>query len=242
MANASGRCVICGASPTVKVHLFPRALVKRIRGDEKNLVEGSRNEAGIKITQSGHWDEDFLCGAHEHAFATSDDYAARFYRRFERGAVLSSTGKSYELGNPRPDLLLRFVYATVWRYVASNQGQKNNLQLGPYRDHFERVLFEGEEPFLEALISRSNIVDRRGKSVSLGIPPYRRKLMGRTVWHSSLAGFDFYLKTDQRSYPLDLKEFLINDNDPITIPVIDPLRFDSIPMLQPIFMQMLKAG
>jgi hypothetical protein len=51
-----------------------------------------------------------------------------------------------------------------------------------------------------------------------------------------------YLKTDQRSFPADWEQFLINGNDPVTLPLIDPLRFDSIPMFRPIFTQMLKAG
>ena len=242
MANAKGRCVVCGASPTVKVHLFPRALTKRIRGDEKNLVEGSRHQPGIKISQSGHWDDELLCEAHERAFADADDYAARFWRRFERQARLSDTGNSYTVSNPRPDLLLRFVYASVWRYVASREGSRHNLELGPYRQQFERVLFNGAPPILQALVSRSNIVDLRGKRIEIGVPPYRRKLLQWTVWHFSLAGFDFYLKTDQRSFPADWEQFLINGNDPVTLPLIDPLRFDSIPMFRPIFTQMLKAG
>jgi hypothetical protein len=183
-----------------------------------------------------------LCDPHEQAFGLLDDYTARFYRRFDREAELSPTGNSYVLDNPHPDRLLKFVYSMVWRYAASNEGQKHNLQLGPYREHLEQVLFKGAMPTLQALVSRSNIVDPRGKRVDLAIPPYRRKLMGRTVWHSCLAGFDFYLKTDQRPFPYDVKEFLLNDNDPVTIPLIDPLRFDNIPMLQPIFRQMLKSA
>ncbi len=234
-------CLICGSSPTVRSHLFPRSLILQIRGAEKNLIEGDRSRAGIKISQGGHWDDSLVCEQHETSFAAADDYMARFCRRFEKAAALASSRKSYETANPRPDLLLRFAAATIWRHAASRHGIAHGLELGPYRQVIERHLFEGDSLLLDAIVGRSNIVDRHGNQIKIGLAPYRRKLLDWTVWHFSIAGFDFYMKTDKRPFPREWGPFLAN-NDPVTLPLIDPCAFDEIPMLQPIFAQMLKAG
>ena len=231
--------MICGATPTVQSHLFPRALVHRIRGTEKNVTEGDRSKPGIRFTQSGPSDNGFLCDRHEKTFAKADDYIARFCRKFEKAAELSPTGNSYTAPNPRPDLLLTFAAATVWRHVASKHGVTHALDLGPYRAIIERHLFDGAPLPLEVIVGRSNLVDPEGKRLEFGIAPYRQRLRNWNVWHFSIGGFDFYLKTDQKPFPPTWKQFLANDNDPITIPLIDAQPLHEVPMLQPILRRML---
>lgn len=242
MSALGSSCVVCGRSPTVRAHLFPKALVHRIRGNEKNVTGGDRIRPGIKLTQSGEWDDSILCEEHEGAFATADDYMARFCRRFEKGATLSPSGNSYNAPNPRPDLLLRFAAATTWRHVVSKHGNSHGLDLGPYRQIIERHLFDGAELPLEALIGRSTILDLNGNRIEIGLAPHKSKLLHWNIWHFTIAGFDFYLKTDKRPFPSQWKEFLANDNDPITLPLIDPRRLHEVPMFQPIFAQMLKKA
>lgn len=190
------------------------------------------------MSQSGLWDNTILCEKHEEAFGTADDYMARFVRKFEKAAFLSETGKSYQSPNPKPDLLVRFAAGTVWRYAVSQHGTAHGLRLGPYKAALEQHLFEGAPIKMELLLGRSNLVDPSGDRVEIGLAPYRRKLLTWNVWHFSIGGFDFYFKADKRPFPEFWKPFLANDNDPVTIPLIDPLRFDQLPMLQPIFKQM----
>lgn len=92
MGNQFGKCVICGAGPTVKSHLFPRALMFDIRGDQKEVVQGSRHRNGIKNYQSGEWDDSFLCKAHEDLIGGGDDYAISFCRSVERKGESSFRG------------------------------------------------------------------------------------------------------------------------------------------------------
>jgi hypothetical protein len=91
------------------------------------------------------------------------------------------------------------------------------------------------------IVGRANVIDPRGQPVEFGIAPYRLRLREWTLWHFAIGGFDFYVKTDQRPFPTMWKPFLANDNDPITLPLIDPQRIHEIPKFQPIFLQMLKA-
>jgi hypothetical protein len=204
-------------------------------------VEGAKDRPGLRFNQSGHWDDNLICQKHEEELSAADDYAARFFRRFDKAATLSDTGKSYSAPNPRPDLLLRFACATIWRFVASREGARHGLQLGPYREMFEKHLFGGASPAVQAIMGRANLVDVKGQRVEIGLPPYRRKLLEWTVWHQ-IAGFDFYVKTDQRPFPSSWKDFLLNDNDPVVLPLIDPVSLHSVPMLQPIFAQMRRRA
>lgn len=122
----------------------------------------------------------------------------------------------------------------------SKHGVEHRLELGPYRQVIERHLFESAALPLEALVGRSNVIDPRGKRVEIGLAPYKSKLLNFTVWHFSIGGFDFYLKADGRPFPKQWTEFLANDNDPISLPIIDPVRIHELEKFQPIFAQMLK--
>ena len=105
-----------------------------------------------------------------------------------------------------------------------------------------RGIYLATQPYRYAFIGRSNLLDPNGKRVEIGLAPYKRRVLKWTIWHFSIAGFDFYIKTDQQPFPRQWREFLANDNDPITIPVIDPLHLHQIPMLKPLFSQMMKKS
>jgi hypothetical protein len=93
---------------------------------------------------------------------------------------------------------------------------------------------------LEAIVGRSNLTDPAGKIIEVGIAPYRQRLINWTVWTFTIGGLDFYVKTDQRPFPTHWHSFLVNDNDPVILPLIDALPFHEIEKFQPIFRQMLK--
>lgn len=183
-----------------------------------------------------------MCQTHEGCFGAADDYAVRFCRRFDKSATVSADRKSYTVPNSRPDLLLRFACGTIWRFAASRHGRSHGLDLGPYRQFLAKYLFDGATLDLETIVGRSNVVDPTGNRIEVGIAPYKQKLKDWTVWHFTIGGFDFYVKTDQRPFPRSWKPFLINDNDPIVLTLIDPQALHQIPKFQPIFTQMAKAN
>lgn len=122
----------------------------------------------------------------------------------------------------------------------SSHGKNHNLDLGPFRPKFERMIFENEPIETQGIISRANVVDARGGWVELGIAPYRVKLLYWNVWHFMIGGFDFYIKADQRPFPKSWEPFLINNNTDLTLPKTDPVRIHELPKFQPIFEQMMK--
>jgi hypothetical protein len=204
------------------------------------VIEGDCSRSGVRLTQGGLWDDQLLCEAHEGSLGAPDDYAVRFCRRFDKSAVLSPTGNSYSAPNPRPDLLLKFACSTIWRHVASKHGRVHGLTLGPYRQRFEDHLFEGTSLVLETLIGRSNLTDPSGQRIEVGIAPYKQKLMDWTIWTFTIGGFDFYVKLDQRPFPIAWKPFLLNDNNPVVLPLVDGLPLHEISKFQPIFAQMVR--
>lgn len=236
----AAECVVCGRTPTVRSHLFPRSLVRRLWGADKYAVAGDRSRSGVTFTQGGLWDDELLCEAHEAILAPPDNYAVRFCRRLDNYAVLESSGKWYTVPNPQPDLLLRFACSAIWRHVTSKHGSKHGLNLGPYRQSFENYLFGSSGPPVEAFVGRSNLTNATGERIELGVAPYKNKFRDWTIWMFTVGGLDFYVKTDQRPFPVDWRPFLLNDNDPVALPLIDPLRFDEIPKFRPIFAQMTK--
>ncbi|MDG5488854.1 hypothetical protein NYR55_09530 [Sphingomonas sp. BGYR3] len=239
MANPSGKCVVCGEGPTVKAHLFPRALMLDIRDDTRELVEGSRHRTGIRYRQNGPWDDRYLCSLHETQCGAGDDYFVRFARRLERDAVPLDGRPGYKIANPRPDKLLHFAYAMVWRQVVCPEGQDLGLNLGPYRALLEAVLFNGAPATLELLIGRSSLMIDGTTPARIAIAPYRQKLMNRSVWHFEVAGLQFFLKTDKRAWPAEWARYLANGNDPLYLAAPERRDLASAPLLQDIFAQML---
>jgi hypothetical protein len=219
------------------MHVLPRALMLELRATGKSLFEGHHDRPGVSFSQNGAWDDRVVCETHERAFALSDDYATDLCRRLETEEARVSDN-TLTIGNPRPDLLVRFIYATVWRRVSSADGKRINLSLGPFGGEIEDHLFGDCSASLPAIVGRANLRSADGKRAMVAIPPYRQKMADWNVWHFHLGGLDFYLKTDRRPFPSGFSPYLANDNDPLTLVQIDPLRVDQVPILEPVFSQM----
>ena len=234
MTKADATCVVCGASPTVKMHVFPRAMMFRIRGTEKHLVAGDRHRKGVRFRQSGLWDDQIVCERHERMFAGADDYAIDLCRRIELDSRPTSSGNAFEISNPAPDLLIRFACATVWRQVVSREGRGSGLDLGPYRQSFESYLFSGGDVPTQIMLGRTNLTNPDGRPLELEIAPYQQRMLGCSVWHFTMGPLDVFLKTDKRFFPASWTPYLANNNDPLTLIAMDARRVDQVPILRPI--------
>ena len=221
------------------MHVFPRAMMFRIRGTEKHLVAGDRHRKGVRFRQSGLWDDRVVCELHEKMFGTADDYAIELCRRIGE-ARQTPGGSAYEIANPNPNLLVRFACATVWRQTVSGDGRELDLDLGPYRQILESYLFSDRPAPIQALIGRSNLTGPDGRPIEIAIAPYRRRLMDWHVWHFTMGPLSVFLKTDKRPFPASWTPYLANDNDPLTLIGMDARRVDQIPILQPILRSMFR--
>lgn len=240
MANANGKCVICGVQPTVKAHLFPRALMLDMKGASPQLVAGNRNRDGILLRQNGEWDEDLICSEHEELLGQGDDYGVDFCRRWRQVAAPHLGEKALSVPNPEPDKLLQFAYGIVWRHVHSRSGREIGLDLGPYSSQIICEMSKRGRYSLQLLIGR-NPLTVQGKRIDVGIAPYKQRMGDLLIWQFTISGLDFYLKTDQRPFPKSWNDFLANDNDPIIIGQIEERGVHETPKLFPVIKRMKKT-
>lgn len=238
MRKLFGKCLICGGDPTVKAHLFPRALSFDIRGDSPNLVEGSLRRDGIKLNQNGEWDRELLCREHEKQSGKGEKYAVELIRSLPKEWRANEHG-AYELLNPKPALLAHFVFSTVWKFVMSKYGRDHQLDLGPYEPILRERVFGDAGTDLPFIVGRHRL-HLRGSLVPLGIPPHRQKLDKWRTWMFAIGGLQFHLKTDQRPFPSDWNRFLGNDNDVLHLTEGPDNDIRYVPILQPIFTRMRK--
>jgi len=240
MSNSHGKCIVCGAGPTVKAHFFPRALALDMRGSSPTLVAGNRHRDGIRLRQNGEWDDRFLCDEHEKLIGLGDDYGVRFCRKYFPNGKLWEGERAFDVINPKPTHLLHFAYAVIWRHVASEYGRSAQLDLGPYYDRILSAL-TGDGPFDLDLIVGADPLTVGGEQARLAIGPYREKLSGFNVWHFAISNLDFYLKTDARPYPATWRPFLANANNPVVVGRNDARDISTVPKLFPILRRMHKS-
>ena len=241
MARRDGKCLICGCGPTVKAHLFPRALMLDIRAESQQLVAGHRHRDGVKLQQNGEWDDGFLCLAHEKAVGAGDDYAVRFCRKLVARGTPWPDGRAITVPNPSPDQLVHFAYASVWRHVCCASGRALGLSLGDYEPLVRQALLAQGPYDLELLVGITPITIKGEGPIRLAVHPYRVRLGSLNVWHFTIGGLEFYLKTDQRPFPSTWQPYLANDNDPIVIGRTEERGIHEMPRLLPILRRMQKS-
>lgn len=210
-------CRVCGSPATVKSHLFPAALAHDIRRDEKYVIAVTP-KGRERFLQSGEWSDGIVCRAHEDAFQTADDHAVTFCRAFEASATVMHPGLAVQVPNDRPDLLVRFAHAVVWRFAAAHTRLRRPL--GPYMQIIEDVLFQNRDP-LELVIVEPGHVLRKERTI-LGLSPTCVRIGPLRVVRFDIGGLAFILKTDQRPFPYPLSLFHAQA-DPMTVLMQDPV-------------------
>lgn len=144
-------CKVCGNDRTVKSHLIPRSIFHDMRGRASHL-RGFANGRSI-IFQAGAFDRQILCQAHEDMLCDADTYGTGFLRRFAALAPQDCKDQMYTfLDNPRPDLLLDFACAVVWRHGVSAHGSLDERTLSPWDSLLKDRLFLGSKSFSPVLV------------------------------------------------------------------------------------------
>lgn len=186
MNDKVGKCLVCGASPTVKTHLAPRALFHDMRGDHPRLYEGSAEGDGIRWPQSGHWDDRLLCLEHEAALHASDDYAVEFIRNFERDSLRRLDGLWMV---PRSDarLISHFAVSVLWRYSVSTRPEAKDVNLGASEQQALAATFLGSASKFAVWMFRHE--SDPADLIDIFMPPFGNAALG--VWSFAVGGFLF---------------------------------------------------
>ena len=206
-----GQCVICGQAPTVKSHIFPRALMKDVKGEGSYLHEVRDSLDGTRFLQNGPWDRDLLCDIHERMTQDADDYGIEFCRRVV--AEITQDDGQRSIVNANPKLLAKFVYQTIWRFCASRLG-RGATALGPYCKMIENSLFGDIWVEFPVLASRNHLRLPDGSESTLVIAPFPTRLGKWRFWLFAVGGVHFFIKLDKRPLPGDLTDCLAGGANP----------------------------
>ena len=211
-----------------------------MKGTSAQLVGGSLLRDGVKLGQNGEWDDNLLCDDHEKELGAGDDYAIDFCRTWRNKGRPRTGDRALDVPNPEPDKLVHFAYGVVWRHVQCQHGRANGLKLGPYGDDMLEEM-QNRGPYSLQLFVGRNPLTLQGQHVDIAVGPYRVRMDAWSVWHFTIAGLDFYLKTDRRSFPDSWLPYLGNGNDPIVIGQTAERGMHEVPKLFPVLRRMRRT-
>jgi hypothetical protein len=213
------RCRICGAQPTVRAHLFPRALSSDIRAGAKHVVAIMPGAPRPKFHQSGEWSDEILCREHEDVAHDWEEYAIEFSRRYRAFAPPPGANLSVSVANPDPVALTMFAHIVVWRHAAAYSHIARGL--GPYFLRIQDAIFSGKPPLEVVLIDPGHTKD--GARARLAICPSPGRLAGRRIFRFDIGGLGFILRTTNKPFEWPFDEGFSASLNPLVVIQKDPL-------------------
>lgn len=210
-------CLICGEERTVESHLVPRALYRDIAGDEQHGFEGSAFALGVKLQAKGRFDRTILCAEHEQALNDGDTYGVRFIRSFHSSGRPILGDAMWEVPNPRPEQLVKFVAACIWRRGVSKVGREQaDLSLGAAEPRLRSLLFGKDATYDPPLMVARKVIVSQGEPLhELMFEPAKSYGFGDNTWAFELFGVSFTMKLNPHSSPSFPAVSLANRRDPL---------------------------
>lgn len=135
--------------------------------------------------------------------AAADDYGLRFIDAFESRGRLAMRDKVWIVPNPKPDLLVRFVAACVWRRgVSQVQRERADLSLGAADPRLRAMLFEGGVGYDPPLMVVRRTYTSPGRPLrEMMWEPGKGFGFGDGTWCFLAFGCEFMMKLNPHSHP-----------------------------------------
>lgn len=237
-------CRICGDPATIEAHVIPRALYRRLAGNKQHAMEGSLFRTGTRYQAKGVFDADLLCALHERMLATADDYGMRFLHHFETAGRVGIRGNVWLVPNPKPDLLVRFVAACIWRRGVSAIGRETaELDLGPAEPKLRAMLFEGGTRFQPPLMVIRRTYTSQGQWLrEIMWEPCKSFGFGDNTWSFFALGCEFMMKLNPYSHPAFPGYFIANGKSEVWALNMDPEEVTGVPGAIDIAVNMLSGA
>lgn len=228
-------CGVCGSPNTVRSHIIPRALVHDSKEGAQAAVYGERGTPGYRLRQSGKFDDDILCEAHENLTGYLDRYGVDFVRALNAAGNQAGDRQAVSIPNPRPDMLQRFVLSVIWREVQSKRGQAIGLSLGSWAESVTDAVFWQRSIAAPLVASYQRFTAERSERVPIGIHPFRVRMLGRNFWQFTVSGCAFWLCLDRRGLPPKFDGVRADLNDPARAVIGDAKPLEEVGILRAIF-------
>jgi hypothetical protein len=191
-------CLICGNENTIAAHLIPRAFAMEVHaspGEQHVLTHP--NEKGFRVTNTGIYDYNILCGKCDNLLGKNEGYAFDLLKKVR--AQLSPPGILLSVKPLDGDALVRFGAGVAWKYAVTRP-EFGRISIGPYRQILADVAFERA-----AIPSSVDIAAIQLQAGDAEAYFYRAPLLDRkegvNVVRFSVGGFVFFLKIDKRASP-----------------------------------------
>lgn len=236
-------CVVCGDQATIQAHIIPRALYRRLAGSDQHAMEGSLFRQGTRYQAKGLFDPDLLCATHEKMLASADDYGLRFMDHFEKKGRPGFGGSVWFVPNPKPDLLVRFVAACIWRRGVSNvRREQADLDLGPAESRLRAMLFEDETRYQPPLMVIRRTYTSQGQHLrEIMLEPCKGYGFGDNTWFFFALGCEFVMKLNPYSHPPFPTYFVANRKAEVWAANMEPEEFTKVDGAIDIAVNMLRG-
>lgn len=201
-----------------KSHIFPRAFAHDMRAGAAKLYIASKNADRYEFSQSGPSDGNFLCISCEAKLSDCDDYAVRWIRAFDSKATDCFKGLAKAVPNPKPDLLVKFASAVLWRAATAPKTASPDIDLGPWDFQLRQYLFGNSDYRPSVCILQLRWTVGGNYVGDITVQPYRALLRGRRTYLFDLAGFRFLIRLNNRgNAPEFSHQFRANGQNPLLV-------------------------
>jgi hypothetical protein len=133
------RCLVCGATPTIRAHLIPQAFSREVRGGDIKFALTSARATRFRPTQNGIFDPGILCQQCDNALGKNEKYTFEVLagaRRLTKARV----GTHVVMEPVSGDRLIRFAAGLCWKYCVT-QRPYGRIDAGPFADRLRDVAF-----------------------------------------------------------------------------------------------------
>jgi hypothetical protein len=189
-------CLICGAAETIKAHLIPRTFAVEVQAGEAHAVVSDSDK--YRITQSGIWDRDILCGDCDNEIGKLEGDAKQSLAALRADAAGKPLGV-HRLAGVAGDDIICFLAALLWKY-GSTKPANGRIELGPYKQVLEDIAFRGAPiPSSVNAVGFRLLREQDDDGVFTYRTPRRDKKDGVTVMRLMVGGVVFFVKLDRRT-------------------------------------------
>lgn len=223
-------CNNCGSDNLIKAHLIPRAFCVEVQTG-KSHASSVTEEGSFKVTQSGMWDRNILCGECDGKLGTYEQYAHRIAQEI-RQTGSDASWKTKLVVDTDNVKVLRFCAGILYKYSLTTKAN-GQINLGRYQDVLRSFIFDQNNDVpteIDAFVVRPlKYADDRGL-FAYRAPTMDRKY-GINLYRMMMGGLIFFVQLDKRPISGIPPEMLIkNCAEGLPFATVDAARFEEFTM------------
>lgn len=225
-------CLVCGASPTVKSHILPRALALDLKRGDKHLMAGRLGEPGLRRFQNGRWSWKILCDEHERQLGLADKYGVEIVRAINSERAT----QDFAIPNRQPSLLKKFVLSLIWRADAADRVESRRSRLGSYDAIIKDCIFGTADLDAPLYFLRPNLTGN-GKLLPIAVEPTRIRVRDCNGWKLGFGNLDAIIKLDKKPWPRGWRVLDAGVQTSVTVLNASPSEISEAPAYHPLIRQ-----